>query len=198
MRLARPCRSIVNMRSTGNHSSSSGTKVAHHDMHSWTRSAALEMLDCQATISGKTHVFLWFSFFLLAQHPVPLPSVEYACFFCVLQSHLIPHRRLLGCIEVERGLMSILILWQIGLVGEYFRCWINRLTIVWMSGRRWTWSNAHFSRFTFIRVIKMLILLQFDKRYFGLCYIYGASSVKYAWDICKKNKIKKRKKISVF
>lgn len=91
MQLARPCRSIVNLRSTGNHSSSLGTKVAHHDMHSWTRSAPLKMLDCQAAISGKRlavlrFYFLGFCFLFLSASvpPASLPPAEYPCFFCVL------------------------------------------------------------------------------------------------------------------
>ncbi|KAM7400247.1 hypothetical protein PAMA_004785 [Pampus argenteus] len=52
MRLARPCRSIVNTRSTGNHSSSFGTKVAHHDMHTAERGVRLlKMRDCRAAFS---------------------------------------------------------------------------------------------------------------------------------------------------
>lgn len=120
--------SIVNPRSTGNHSSSLGTKVAHHDMQqSWTTSAPLKMLDCQATISGKRRagfflMFLCFLFvfFLAAYHQFLLRlhlQLNIRASF-VFYSRVWFART--GCVEVKRGLRSVLILWQIGLVGEHF------------------------------------------------------------------------------
>lgn len=54
MQLARPCRSIVSLRSSGEDSSRRGTQVAHHDdMRGWARSAPLKMPGSQTTHSGK-------------------------------------------------------------------------------------------------------------------------------------------------
>lgn len=62
--LARPCRFSVSPRSTGNHSPSLGTDVAHHDVLS--RSAPWKMLDHQVTISGENFSVLIILFYFIS------------------------------------------------------------------------------------------------------------------------------------
>lgn len=140
--LARPCRFSVSPRSTGNHSPSLGTEVAHHDVLS--RSAPWKMLDHQVTISGENFsvliILIYFISFFCTTSCVCLPEAVYLCFYFVASGR--PH----GAILRKRSVHEFKLCGR-QVVECLSSCWITEELL--MSKQHQSWNiRAHAGLFS--------------------------------------------------